>query len=417
MSDIFELPENFQTTIVDFVNDLSTTFPEYTQLWKQWADPNIDPYELRSLFKHCLLMLPERFFDIIYENKDIFSPESDTNVCFLPGVDFRVLYNCQGVTETTQKSIWKYLQLLMFTLVGSVKNKSGFGETADMFEGIDEADLQDKLKDTFENMSSFFKNMEENLPKTEGETGEPGETGQEGEPEKPTFNFDKTTGMPDLEGIHEHLKGLFDGKIGSMAKNIAEEISGDFESILGDDFKDVQNTKDIFQKIMKNPAKMMGIIKKVGDKIKNKMDSGEISQDEIMREAGDILKKMKEMGGGDDKFQEMFKNMAKAMGGKGAKVDMNALERMTKQHEMKERMRNKLNKKNTDTNYVLEQTQRPNNYVFKLPEEGDQPRSSLPKLSDEELIAEFNKNPQAISGDSKEPTKKKSAKKKKGNKK
>lgn len=409
MSDIFEIPENFQTTVIDFTKDLSTTFPEYAHLWQQWSDPNIDPYEIRSLFKHCLLMLPERFFDIIYENKELFLPENTTNVCFLPGVDFRVLYNCEGVTETTQKSIWKYLQLLTFTLVGSVKNKSGFGETADMFDGINEDDLQDKLKETFENMSSFFKNMEENVPKHEGETGE---TGQDENTENPTFNFDKTTGMPNLDEIHGHLKGLFDGKIGSMAKNIAEEISGDFESILGEDFKDVHTTKDIFQKMMSNPAKMMGLIKKVGDKIKNKMDSGEISQEEIMREAGDILKKMKEMGGGDDKFQEMFKNMAKTMGGKGAKIDMNALERMTKQHEMKERMRNKINKKK-DANFVLKQTDRPNNYVFKLPEEGEQPRSMAPpRMSDEELIAEFDKAPKTV-----EPAKKKSAKKKKGGKK
>ena len=297
----------------------------------------------------------------------------------------------------------------MFTLVGSIKNKSGFGETADMFDGINEDDLQDKLKETFENMSSFFKNMEENMPKHEGESGE---TGQDENTEKPTFNFDKTTGMPNLDEIHGHLKGLFDGKIGSMAKNIAEEISGDFESILGEDFKDVHTTKDIFQKMMSNPAKMMGLIKKVGDKIKNKMDSGEISQEEIMREAGDILKKMKEMGGGDDKFQEMFKNMAKTMGGKGAKIDMNALERMTKQHEMKERMRNKINKKK-DANFVLKQTDRPNNYVFKLPEEGEQPRSMAPpRMSDEELIAEFDKAPKTV-----EPAKKKSAKKKKGGKK
>lgn len=409
MSDIFEIPENFQTTVIDFTKDLSTTFPEYANLWQQWSEPNIDPYEIRSLFKHCLLMLPERFFDIIYENKELFLPENTTNVCFLPGVDFRVLYNCEGVTEITQKSIWKYLQLLMFTLVGSVKNKSGFGETADMFDGINEDDLQDKLKETFENMSSFFKNMEENMPKHEGESGE---TGQDENTEKPTFNFDKTTGMPNLDEIHGHLKGLFDGKIGSMAKNIAEEISGDFESILGEDFKDVHTTKDIFQKMMSNPAKMMGLIKKVGDKIKNKMDSGEISQEEIMREAGDILKKMKEMGGGDDKFQEMFKNMAKTMGGKGAKIDMNALERMTKQHEMKERMRNKINKKK-DANFVLKQTDRPNNYVFKLPEEGEQPRSMAPpRMSDEELIAEFDKAPKTV-----EPAKKKSAKKKKGGKK
>ena len=82
MSDIFEIPENFQTTVIDFTKDLSTTFPEYANLWQQWSEPNIDPYEIRSLFKHCLLMLPERFFDIIYENKELFLPENTTNVCF-----------------------------------------------------------------------------------------------------------------------------------------------------------------------------------------------------------------------------------------------------------------------------------------------------------------------------------------------
>jgi hypothetical protein len=414
MTDFFEIPENFQSTVVDFVKDLSATFPEYTHLWQQWADPNIDPYEIRSLFKHCLSMLPERFFDIIYENKDIFAQDSTINVCFFPGVDFRVLYNCVGVTENTQKTIWKYLQLIMFTLVSSVKNKTGFGESADMFDGIDESVLQDKLKETFEGMSSFFKNMEQD---TEINPDDAAETEQNKQEENTEFNFDKTTGMPNLDEIHGHLKGLFDGKIGSMAKNIAEEISGDFESILGDDFKNVQSTQDIFQQMMKNPAKMMGLVKKVGDKIKNKMESGEINKDDIMREAGDIMKKMKEMGGDGDKFQEMFKNLAKTMGGKGAKVDMSALDRMTKQQQTRERMRSKLEKK--QPNYVLNKSENPNNFVFKLPEEGEQQRSMIKpannvQLSDEELIKEFETNPPSSNG---EPVKKKSSKKKKGGKK
>jgi hypothetical protein len=409
MSDFFELPENFQSTIVDFIKDLSTTFPEYTHLWKQWEDPAIDPYEIRSLFKHCLTVLPERFFDIIYENKDIFAKDNTTNVCFFPGVDFRILYNCDGVTENTQKTIWKYLQLIMFTLVGSVKNKKGFGESVDMFDGIDENELQDKLKETFEGMSSFFKNMDQDQDKNNTTN----ETENSQEEEKTEFTFDKTSGMPNFDDIHGHLKGLFDGKIGSMAKNIAEEISNDFESILGEDFKNVQSTQDIFKQMMKNPAKMMGLVKKVGDKIKNKMESGEISKDEIMREAGDILKKMKEMGGDGDKFQEMFKNLAKTMGGKGAKVDMSALERMTKQHQMKERMRAKLEKK--QPNFTLKPSDTPNNFVFKLPEEGEQQRSMIqPKLTDDELIKEFEKDSKSNVG---EPVKKKSSKKKKGGKK
>ena len=150
--------------------------------------------------------------------------------------------------------------------------------------------------------------------------------------------------------------------------------------------------------MLKNPQKMMELVKKVGDKIKTRMDSGEISKDDIMREAGDIMKRMKEMNGGegDDQLKEMLKNMARTMGGKGAKVDMNAFERMTKQHDVKERMKARLNKKKeaavaAATNYVLEEKQ-PNNFSFKLPEEGEQPKSLVPpRFTDAELIAEFDK--------------------------
>ena len=169
--------------------------------------------------------------------------------------------------------------------------------------------------------------------------------------------------------------------------------------------------------MLKNPHKMMDLIKKVGDKIKTRMDSGEISKDDIMREAGDILKRMKGTngGGGDDQLKEMFKTMAQTMGGKGAKVDMNAFERMTKQHDMKERMKARMNKKKgvpvpPPTNYVLEEKQ-PNNYVFKLPEEGEQPKTVAPKrLTDEELIAEFD-SPSTVSNTTSKNKKKKKGKK------
>ena len=247
--------------------------------------------------------------------------------------------------------------------------------------------------------------------------GDIGDMGDMGDiPEE--FKFDKTTGMPDLNGIHEHLKGLFDGKIGRLAKNIAEEISQDFETLLGEDYKDVKSTKDVFQKMMKNPKKMMDLIKKVGDKIKTRMDSGEISKDDIMAEAGEILRKMKEMSGGNDEnHQEMLRNMAKNMGmGKNARVDMNAINRMTKQQATRERIRNKVNaRKQANPNYVLEQTGQ-SNYVFKMPEEGDQPRSlvppHVPKYTDEELIAELSTPGPSNTGSSQKKKNKKSKGKK-----
>ena len=246
MSEILEIPENFQSTIVDFVNDLTTTFPEYSHLWKKWADPETDIYEFRSLFKYCLTVYPERFFDLLYQNDDMFKPENTANVTFLPEVDFKVLYNCEGVTENTQKSLWKYLQLILFTLVGSIKNKNNFGESMNMFDGIDENDLQEKMKETIEGISNFFGDNFEMPSSGEGETYNT--------EEKTEFGFDKTTGIPNLENLHEHLKGLFDGKIGRLAKNIAEEISGDFESLLGEDYKDITSTKDILKKMLKTTS-------------------------------------------------------------------------------------------------------------------------------------------------------------------
>lgn len=143
--------------------------------------------------------------------------------------------------------------------------------------------------------------------------------------EKHEFTFDPKDGIPNLEEAHEHLKGIFDGKIGKLAKELAEEISGDFNDLVGENTEGT--TQDVLKNLMKNPKKMMGLVKKVGDRLTQKMDSGEISKDEIMKEATDIMAKMKEMGGGAEKLNDLFKQFA----GKGMRVDSNAMDRMSKE--------------------------------------------------------------------------------------
>ena len=395
-----EIPENFKSTIIDFMNDLSITFPEYAKYWGKWTT-GMSEEDATNLFKYCLTVFPERFFDILYQNEDIFKDDS-INTYFLPNINFANLYNCEGVSKKTQQTIWKYLQILLFSIVGSIKDKSFFGDSANIFEGIDENELQNKMKETLEGIANFFNKMPDtqtNDENTEFKMPDmsdfkmpdiPDFKMPEGMPEgMPDFNFEKTTGMPNMENIHEHLKGLFDGKIGSLAKNIAEELSGDFESLFGEDFKHTQTTGDIFQKLMKNPAKMMEIVKKLTDKIKNKMDSGEFSKEDMMQEAGELLKKMRNMTGGEDKMQEMFQTLAKQMGlGKNAKIDKNAVERLMKSQTIKDKLRNNLNKKKE---FTLEKTG--NTTLFKLTDEEPQPRSIAPPrtYTDEELIAEFQK--------------------------
>ena len=126
---------------------------------------------------------------------------------------------------------------------------------------------------------------------------------------------------------------------------MAEEISGDFTELLGDNVENA-NPQDIMKKLMKNPTKIMGLMKSVTGKLDAKMKSGEISRDELMKEAGDLLGKMKESTGGAE-MSEMFAKMAKSMGGMGKnmKMDTNAIERMVKSTKLKEDMMNRLSAK------------------------------------------------------------------------
>jgi hypothetical protein len=299
-----EVHSNFRSILVDFTTDLTNTFPEYSHIWSKWSNPSLfSDTELQKVFDYCLAILPERFFDILYQNEEIFKTESNTNTFFLPDVDFKALYNCSGISDKTRQYIWKYLQLILFTVVGEVKDKSNFGESLNMFEGINENDLQGKMKETMESITEFFKTIVQEDEeagadkKTGGQTDETEKDGGGGEGETFKEEFKNMFGnipkFPNMENIQDHLKSLFEGKIGTLAKEMAEEISGEFSDILGEDINDVRSTQDVIQKLMKNPKKIMDLMKTVGSKLDQKMKSGEISREEIMKEAGDLFGKMK----------------------------------------------------------------------------------------------------------------------------
>jgi hypothetical protein len=409
-------PENFIVIVRDFVKDLSITFPEYVHLWINWTDAKLPESEIQKLYDYCITVYPERFFDFLYQNSEIFNSDNTTNTFFLPNVDFKTLYNCDNVSENTRKAIWKYLQLLLFTIVNSIKDKSDFGDTMNLFDGIDENELQNKLNETFSSIGDFFKNMEENI--NNNETGEDSEipmpdmkdffkfaekmkedAGLDEDTESGMpggFKFDRNS-MPNPEELHGHLKGLFEGKIGTLAQELAEEISQDFGDILGgNDEEQPTSTQDVLKKMMKNPKKIMDLMKTVSGKLDQKMKNGDISKDEIMKEATEWMSKMKDMGG-TEQFNEMFKNLTKNMGGlgKNMKIDQNALDRMTKTQSMKERMRNKLEQRRQQaiaqaalnkSNAVIQESNTPNNYVFRMENEGVQEKTYISKKQQDQEI-------------------------------
>ena len=342
-----KVPTNFRVLVSDFTRDLSVAFPEYSHMWDKWGNEDTTDEDLEKLFDFCSKVYPARFFDILYQNEEIFVEGSDQDVYFFPNMSFRLIFNSEGLSENSKKIIWKYLQLMLFTVVGSLDNKNEFGETAELFAGIDENELQTKLNETMQNLTGFF----ENIPTTDSSTNE-GEKQESNEGEKqesneggsdPFANMFKNMpnikGMPDISNLQDTLKTLFDGKIGALAKEMAEEIADDFKDVLGNDMDNTTNPQDVIKKLMKNPAKISKLIKTVSSKLDTKMKDGSISKDEIMKEAGDMMSQMKQMGGMDN-MKEMFETMSKSMGlGKGAKFDKNKMNQMLKREENKNKMK------------------------------------------------------------------------------
>jgi hypothetical protein len=369
--------EKFISIIKDFTKDLTETYPEYAFLWKKWSVETIPESEQQSLYQYCIKTYPERFFDIIYQNHEIFDKESNENMCFLPNIDFRLLFLCEGVSEKTKKTIWKYLQLILFSIVNDVKDKTLFGESVNLFDGFDENILQEKLEDTMKGITDFFQHLETSPVQEEEE-----EEDKDKKDTLPNEEFEEMGGegqqqLPDMKKVFEHLKGLFQGKIGSLATEMAEEISGDFIGLVDEDMKNCQDPKEIIQKLMKNPTKMMSMMKKVSNKLDSKIESGEISKEELMKEAGDIFSKMKDMGG-TEQFKDMFEKMKKSMGGAGKNVrmDTSKLNTMMKQNEQRERLREKLEKKRNE-NILLNNGKNPNEMVFSIIGEEKQEKSFI----------------------------------------
>ena len=405
-----KVPSNFRVLVSYFTRDLSVAFPEYSHMWDKWGHEDATDDELETLFRFCSKVYPARFFDILYQNEDIFVEGSDQDVYFFPNMSFRLIFNSDGLSENSKKIIWKYLQLMLFTIVGSIDDKNEFGDTANLFAGIDENELQTKLNETMKNLTGFFENIPDPTESStnEGEKqesstneGENQESKQDGgDPFTNMFkNMPNIAGMPDISNLQDTLKTLFEGKIGALAKEMAEDIAEDFKDVLGNDIDNVTNPQDVIKQLMKNPAKISKLIKTVSSKLDTKMKDGSISKDEIMKEAGDMMSQMKQMGGMDN-MKEMFETMSKSMGlGKSAKFDKNKMNQMLKREENRNKMKDraeqrkeKAQKEKADEfqkamqrrreqvalqQKYLSATDDPNHMVFKLDGEENQDKSFI----------------------------------------
>jgi hypothetical protein len=236
--------------------------------------------------------------------------------------------------------------MVLICIVGSVQNNT-FGDTSKLFESINEIEFKEKLADTIENMQTISENTQN---------------------KNTSIDIDSSKDTSTSTNINDHISSMLGGKLGDLAREIAEESSGNL-GINMEDVTEDTNITDIFQKLFKNPGNLMNLVKSVSEKLDSRVKSGDINQNELMSEASEMLNKMKgmpgmeniqemisKMGGGGaglggagltgDPGTDGLNDMAKLFGmGKNAKLDTNAIQRNEKNAKMKERLRQKMEAK------------------------------------------------------------------------
>jgi len=263
---IIMIPPNFFKIIDDFVQDLFVTFPELktNPILLAIQEKNAEAYQ--TVFDNVLITFPPCMMDLLQENESLFAESH----FFLPEVDFKILWN-ETITNTTKTTIWKYLKLILFSILGH----------------IDAPFPEEKMKEAMDNMKNMF----------EGK-----------------------------EGLEKELEGMMGGKIGALAKEIAEETIGKEED---------------FKTMMKDPSSLFSLASTIGDKIEKKIKSGDLKESELIEEAAMMFQKIKGMPG-MSQFESMFQGKMNTTGMK------NKMDQQLKKAKMKERLQQKLANKNEE---------------------------------------------------------------------
>ena len=389
----------------DYQHIINYCLPDYKDTMN--ADEYVSTIELSSIsidfmtslnnvYEYCKHTFAVRSIDILYQNEDIFlnKPNVKTSnssaICtmFLPDIEFSDLYY-DDTSAQTKQTLWKYLQLILFNIITSIDDVSFFGDSLELLKIIDSNNFSAKIQSTVEELSNMFSFKENKGSKSKSSTNmqeQEVEDEDEGEDQESFFDisgspfgmFDtmfndlsnnfkdfadfaginaeadteadtdtegtpkhRDYAIPDKEELFSHLNNLINGKIGSLAKEIAEETSKDFD-LESDNIGDVN---ELLKGFMKNPSKMMGLIDNINKKINSKMKDGSIKESELLEEATEIFKNMKNMPGMNN-FNDILKsmNLDKFMP-KGGKINPNTFQNMMEQNvkmsKMKERMKKK----------------------------------------------------------------------------
>ena len=319
--------EEFIKAMNDISSDILGTFPEYQSVIDGWNTLSPDKSRDQLLHDHCAQIFPERIFDIFYKNEKIFEVDNEANTEFLPGIDFKYIWNAD-ISDTTKEVLWKYLKIILLITLGNVNNLSDFGANGDMFGAMPSDELKRKLEEMFSHFTSWMKKASDKNSDTDND-------GESGSDDEDSENAETSPSFPNVEELHEKMSELMDGKIGKLAMELAKETASD----MGLDENDTDTMENVFSKMFNDSKNLEKLFENIKNKIKSKIESGELKESELMEEGMNLMGKVKNMGGMFEGMNIPGMNIPGMGGGKKAKVDTASMDRKLKLVKMRERMK------------------------------------------------------------------------------
>ena len=317
--------EEYCKVIREFIPDFLSTFPEYEDnLDKGILDiiHKVDSEDSLIAYKHSVKHIAHHIIRILQQDQTLFeTSDTSSSTEYIKGIVFSELWY-KDISEQTKDVLWKYLQLVAMSIVNHEKDQSLFTDEdiASLFQNIDEDEFKSKLEETLNNMKDFFDSKEGS-----------------------DISFNE-------EDTKKNLDKIMNGKIGSLAKEIAKETL--------EQFGGEESEENMLNTLMKNP---LGLIKNIEKTLEEKVEKGEINKADLMEEAKDLMSEISNMNvpGGMGPLQDIMKQFQGATSGSGAKANMNNLNKNMFQQYMnneqrRSAMRTKLEKRRQErTNEVF----------------------------------------------------------------
>ena len=280
--------EYFNDYTRDFVRDVQSTFPEYTDLLGEYYS-DILTEESQNTDKHV-----KRFMRKMREFKTQISSKSPDlykePVFILKNLDFKILFESEDLSTESREKMWEYIQTL-FVLGESIINDS------------------ERVKKLVKNFKRLRNTYDTAALDTKEATPEKSDEEQPDEEDEHILNMlknlsERKTDKPLDENMFEN------GMIGKLAQELSEEL--DIEK-MGLNISEEGNVDSVFSNLLSgdNPMKFMNLIQTVGKKIQTKMEDNGLDQEALVNEATSMMSNLQ---GNNSLFDNLMKQAGNLSG-------------------------------------------------------------------------------------------------------